>query len=533
VALAPSPPAPARRAPPTAQIIPLRAVLIIPLCAALIVPLRAALIVPLRAALSAAGAHLPLSAAGAHAAPLTLSDVLSCARRSNPVHGAARAQALEAAAQQTGAALSALPTLSLSAGLAPLPARRMLQYCVGTDERVVVCPNQQINDDQRLDQLDGMGIFARAQVTLTQPLYTFGKLAHGRDAAEAGARAYEAGAAYAERALDVMAFEAYHGMQLSAQVESALQRGRGELGKFKRRVEESLRAERGEYSSNDVRRLVIQEADVTARELEARALRAQAQAGVRVACGLPPDDPVALAEERLRPYALTLPPLEALWAVARRERLDLRGLREGVGAREALARKALADQLPNVALLGLFTYSVGTSADDHPDPFANDPFNIFGYGFMLGLDWRLSVAELLSEPAQADAVAARARAELAGRERAAYLELSERHAQARRHEATLAAREEAARAGKQWMVASLMSKSAGLLTSDQATQSLTGYFTTSLAREQSIFEYNVAVARLWAAAGLDLAALAAGDLSPLAGAGAGAALPAPTGSQAP
>jgi outer membrane protein len=461
-------------------------------------------------------------------APLKLSDLLSCARRTNPAHDIARAQALEAAAQLTGARLSVLPTLSFSGGAAPLPARRMLQYCVGDQERVIVCPNQDINDDQRLDQLDGMGLFARAQVTLTQPLYTFGKITHGRDAAEAGVRAYEAGAAYAERALDVMAFEAYHGLQLSAQVEAVFRRGREELGKFKRRVQRSLDEERGEYSSNDLRRLVIQESDLIARELEAQALKAQAVAGVRVACELTPDAEVTLAEQRLSAYAAPLPPLEALWSIARRERLDLRGLREGVEAREALARKALADQLPNLALIGLFTYSVGTSADDHPDPFANDPFNIFGYGFMFGLDWRLSVSELFSETAQADAQALKARAELRGRERAVYLELSERHAQAMRHASTLTARDEAARAGKQWMVASLMSKSAGLLTSEQATQSLTGYFTSSLAREQSIFEYNLSIARLWASAGLDLAALAAGDLSPLGALAPGAAsTPAP------
>lgn len=456
------------------------------------------------------GARAP----AALSAPLTLSGLLDCARRSNPAHEVARAQALEAAAQLKGANLSLLPTLSLSGGAAPLPARRLLQYCVNND-RVIVCPNQEINDDQRLDQVEGMGIFVRTQVTLTQPLYTFGKISNGREAAEAGSRAYEAGAAYAERALDVMAFEAYHGLQLSAQVEAVFRRGREELSKFKRRVQKSLDDERGEYSSNDIRRLVIQEADLTARELEAQALKAQALAGVRVACELPPDAEVVLAEQRLSPYAAPLPPLEALWALARRERLDLRGLREGVTAREALARKAFSDQLPNLALLGLFSYSVGTSAEDNPDPFANDPFNVFGYGFMFGLDWRLSLSELFSEPAQADAQAIKARAELKGRERAAYLELSERHAQVRRYEATLAARDEAARAGKQWMVASMMSKSAGLLTSDQATQSLTGYFTSSLAREQSIFEYNLAIARLWAAAGLDLAALAAGDLSPL------------------
>ena len=470
---------------------------------------------------------LALAASAALAAPLTLSEVLSCARRNNPAHDVARAQALDAAAQLTAAQMSLFPTLSVSGGASPLPARRLLQYCVGDNDRVVVCPNQEINDDQRLSQVDGMGIFVRTQATLTQPLYTFGKISHARAAAEAGARAYELGASYAERALDERAFEAYLGLQLSAQVEKVFERGRAELGKFKRRVEESLRDERGEYTSNDLRRLVIQDADLTARELEVQALRTQALAGVRVGCGLPPSAEVLLAEGRLKPYPLTLPPLEDLWGAARRERLDLRGLREGVEARESLARKAVADQLPNIALLGLFMYSIGTSADDSPDPFANDPFNTFGYGFMFGLDWRVSLGDLLSEPARADAALIKARAELAGREQEAYLALSERHAQVRRYEGTLAARAEAARAGKQWMVATLMSKSAGILTSDQATQSLAGYFTSSLAHEQSIFEYNMAVARLWAAAGLDLASLAAGDLGALAGAlGAPAAPPA-------
>jgi len=454
-----------------------------------------------------------LSVGGASAAParplkadsLSLEDLLSCARQNNPAWELAHSELESAYAKLNLAELSALPSMKLSGALAPLPARRILRYCLADDGvNVTPCPNQEVYDDQRLDQVDGMGIFARAQLTLQQPLYTFGKISNGRDAARAGVDAYKAGLKRAERSLDLQAAQTYFGLQLATQLEKTIRKGHARLKKLKAKIQSDLKAESGKYTSNDLRRTIIQEGDIISRGLEVEALKRQAIESIRVACELPVGAEIALDTTRLkalRPEPLSL---EALKERARAERLDVQMARAQVMAREALASKAISDLLPDLALIGTLGYSLGTSAEDHPDPFANDPFNAFGYGFYLGLNWNLSVAKLKSGPREAEAALEKARAQLRGLEMQLELELIEHGEQLKRYEGTLKAKKEAMRAAKQWLTASFISLGSGLITSGQAIRSISAYLQATASYDQAVYEYNLATLRLWRATGLEL-----------------------------
>lgn len=438
---------------------------------------------------------------------LSLRDLLTCARSNNPAWEIAHAQLEEYRSKLRFAQGSALPSLKIASSLAPLPARRMLRYCVGDEpglQEVFVCPNQEINDDQRLNQVDGMGIWTRTQLTITQPLYTFGKISNGRAAARAGVEAYRAGLERAERALDLKALQIYYGLQLATQVDKTLKRGQAKLKAFKSKVERSRAQEEGRYDSVDLAKIKIQEGDLTSRQLETQALKRQALESVRVACLLPDDAKIGLDSTRLKPLQGEVLKGEALFDQARAQRLDLQMARAQVAAREALASKAISDLLPNLALIGTMAYSRGTSADNHPDPFANDPFNGFGYGFYFGFSWNVSVARLMSSPQEAQASLRKARAQLKGLEQQLKLELIERSAQVERYEATIKVRQEAMRASKTWLTASVLNKGTGVAESDTVTSALKAYAQATVAYDQAIYEYNLAVARLWLATGVDL-----------------------------
>lgn len=63
--------------------------------------------------------------------------------------------------------------------------------------------------------------------------------------------------------------------------------------------------------------------------------------------GLPPDAALILADEALPESP---PPADALFALARENRFDLKALRAGYAAQEAAVRKAVLDQFPNLML---------------------------------------------------------------------------------------------------------------------------------------------------------------------------------------
>ena len=57
--------------------------------------------------------------------------------------------------------------------------------------------------------------------------------------------------------------------------------------------------------------------------------------------------------------------------------------------------------------------------------------------------------------------------------------------------------------GKQWMTSAFLNTSAGLIDSTQLLAALTAYLTTSLNYDRDIYEYNLALMRLWASSGRD------------------------------
>lgn len=439
---------------------------------------------------------------------LSLGDLLSCVRANNPAWEIAHAQVEEYRAKLQFAQRSILPSFKFSGSIAPLPARRMLQYCLEENGlNVSPCPNQEINDDQRLDQVDGMGVWTRGQLTVTQPLYTFGKISNGQAAARAGVEAYQAGLDRAEQSLDLQAVQVFYGIQLATQIEKTLKKGLSKLQSLQKKIQKEIDQETGKYTSTDLWRTKIQEGDLVSRLLETQTLKRQATEGIRVACMFSADAKIALKSTQLKPLNGEVLSLDALLDQARTQRYDLQMARAQVTARQALVSKAISDLLPDLALIGVASYSRGTSADNHPDPFANDPFNGFGYGFYFGFNWNLSIAKMLSSPNEARANLRKARAQLRGLEQQIKLELIEQSTLVERHKGTLKAKEEAMRASKQWLTATFINIQSGLISSGQAMNVLKSFAQASVAYDQAVYEYNLALVRLWRATGIDLSRL--------------------------
>ena len=89
------------------------------------------------------------------------------------------------------------------------------------------------------------GIFTRSELRLVQPLYTFGKIAAGKQAAEQGVAASknrEAGLA-ADVALNVK--RAYYGIKLTRAILDTLNEGLGHLTDAQSRIEKELAEGRG------------------------------------------------------------------------------------------------------------------------------------------------------------------------------------------------------------------------------------------------------------------------------------------------
>lgn len=453
------------------------------------------------------------SAESAGVPVLTLEGLLRRASDRNPAVDIARAELAKYEALFDRAYYAWTPQLKVESLLAPLPERRLLQRCVDVSNvdpssglpLVLPCPGQDIADDEALTADTEIGILTRTTARLTLPIYTFGKIDAAQQAGRAGMEVGRAGVRVAQNRLGFEIKRAYYGAQLAHSVLDILDDGRGRLKKAKDQTEKELEKESGKFTRNDLRQLIVQEADLEARYLETEALAAMAWEGLRIAGGFGPGEEFTLDTMELRPVSIEARTQEDYLEQAFISRPDLRLANAGALAEEGRVGMAVADLFPDIALVGAFTYAKGTTADDNPDPFANDSYNVLGWGVVLAASWNINLADRLTKVKEAEARLGKVRAQREALLMQVRLQIAEHLGQVRRYQGALKARRMALKASKGWLVSNSLNFGLGLTTTDQLLKSLVSYSQSRVEYFSSIYEYNLAVARLSQAVGVELA----------------------------
>jgi len=406
------------------------------------------------------------------------------------------------------------PQIKMDSIVAPLPERRELRQCVSlstpTDPlnelgEVFPCPGQDITTDERITADTEIGILVKTSIDVIFPIYTFGKVAHGQDAARAGLDIGEAGIEYARGELDYLVRKAYYGAQLADTALGILRDGRKRLAKAKKEIEGQLSKDTGRFTSNDLRKLLVDEAELESGFLETEALNQQAWSALRLAANLRPDSTMTLDKMAITPVNLEPRSREAYIELAMNARPSMRIARAAVRARESQMKMALAGFFPDIALVGGFRFAKGTTADDPIDPFANDSYNSLSWGVVLGAKWNVDYAVLSSKYSQAQAKLSQQRAEYELLVQKIRLELVEQVSDMERRKKELKVRRIAMKAARAWLVSNTMNFGIGVATVDQLLKSLVAYSKARLTYYRTIYEFNLSVARLSQSVGSDLA----------------------------
>lgn len=444
---------------------------------------------------------------------LSLDDFLRRALDDNPAVDIARAELARYRALFFRAYYAWTPRLKVQSLLAPLPERRLLRECVvgtwrgdGHDLPLVgPCPGQDILREDRITADTEIGILTRTTAELTLPIYTFGKIDSAQRAARAGVDVGRAALDEARADIAVEIKRAYYGAQLAESVLAILRDGRKRLDDAKDRIEEELEKESGRFTSNDLRKLLVREAELESGLLETEALAEVAWEGLRIAGRFRPGERFTLDSFDLRPVHVEPRTVEAYVELASVSRPDLRMAAAGVRAHEAQVEMAVADFYPDIALVGAFGYARGTTAEDSPDPFASDPYNFRRWGVVLGAEWKLDIAQRIGKLREARAEASKMRAKLEGLKVKVRLEVVQRVAEMERYRRALRVRRLARKAAKGWLVSNTLNFGLGLVSTEDLLDALVAYSQARLEYFRTIYEYNVAVARLSRTVGVQLA----------------------------
>lgn len=331
------------------------------------------------------------------------------------------------------------------------------------------------------------GLYGTAEVDVTQPLYTFGKIEHARSAARAGLDAERALADEAAGDVAIDAARAYWGLKLAREMGGMLDDGIDEIEKAQKDFEAKKDA-----SIQDKERVAVLLAQAKAQRAEAAEGEAKALAGLRAVTGIPDAD---IDDAEIAPVDHPLPDEHALAAGALRRPQSLAAA-SGAKAADELADYQEAQYYPDVAIVGSAVISGAQGVDNPPTAFAWDPYRREGVGLGIGLQWTLEPWNIAARTDQARAAARKmhAQAELA-RLGATY------DAQTALADATAAHDKVAAAAvgeksARTWLAAVLQDQAIGTAEARDLADAYLAWFQMRAAWAQAVFDWNVAVVTL-------------------------------------
>jgi outer membrane protein len=350
------------------------------------------------------------------------------------------------------------------------------------------------------------GLFGSAQIDITQPVFTFGKIDHARSAARAGLDAQRALADEAAGDLAVDAARAYWGIKTARELGSMLDDGIDEIDKALKDLEDGGGNGAGggggdkarprakpAISIQDRQRVAVLLAEAKVQRADAQQAEAEALAGLRALTGIADAD---LDDAELAPVDRPVPE-----RAAADHRPQAVAALTGARAADELAAMATSQYFPDIAVVASGVIASAGGVQDPPSAFANDPYNRSGVGVVVGLSWTLEPWTVAArvEKARADARKAHAQSDLAAT--GARFDADNALAEARASHDKVAAGAEGEKAARAWLASVLQAEAIGAAESRDLADAYIAWFQMRARWAQAVFQWNVAVVRLDRAAG--------------------------------
>ncbi|HYO52989.1 TolC family protein [Archangium sp.] len=342
-----------------------------------------------------------------------------------------------------------------------------------------------------------LGVTAFIQSNAVLPLYTFGKLKALEKAAEQGPVIGRALKARAQDEAGFQAAQAFFGYQLARSGLVQLEETAKRLEDAAKRLQEMLDEKSEQVSKMDLYKVGFFRKQLDARRVQAEQGRQFALAAIRLLAGVPPGEPVEVAEVELEPEGeVKSPALEEALALAERKRPELTGIAAGLIAREQEVFIRERSFYPDLGLAGFLSLRYTTSATPQRNPFAYDPYNEREVGVGLvaryTFDFPVKQAELDQARAELDKLKAQQRLLRA----AIRLEVTKAHGElvaALERAQTLT---QAERDARRWATAAMAAFDLGTTGTRDLVESFTALAQSSADRAQSWHDFQVAQAEL-------------------------------------
>jgi len=346
-----------------------------------------------------------------------------------------------------------------------------------------------------------IGVFGRLDLTMTQPLYTFGKLSHRREAADRGVRVSEHRLDQKRAEVVLRVRQLYYGLVMARAGMASAKEAAGFFDEAGRTIRRLLELGSPGVRESDLYKVDAYRADVLRSMAEAEKGAEAASYALRSMAGLPIGTALDPADEILRLRDGPLEPLETQLRKARENRPEFKQLEEAAAARESLVKAAVSDRYPSFFAALVVSLAGAPGRDTLDNPYIRDEFNHADAGVLAGLRWSLDFGIGKAKIDRQAAEHAKIRHSLAAAERDILIQVSSLYGKHLEWEAAVKSYGKAAAASRKWVVVALSDFGMGVGTAEEMLQAIEKYGHNQGRYIEALFRYNLSLAELQYATG--------------------------------
>jgi outer membrane protein TolC len=347
-------------------------------------------------------------------------------------------------------------------------------------------------------------VFERVEMTLIQPLYTFGKITGLREAAAEGVKVDKA--RVEEKASDMIlrVKELYYGRLLASDLLGLIDEISGDLDKAIEKTERQLKAEAPGVDEVDLYKLKAFRGEVLKNRNEARKGFDLATTALRTFAGLDPGQPLELDAKGLDVPPKQLEPEDQAIGTALDLRPEMTQVRAGLKATEALVQVEESNLYPQFFLAVEGLYAQAGNRVYQRNPFIFDPLNDRFLAVVLGLKYDLDfgITRGKIRAAQAEHLKIRETKQFA--EQGIPLQVRKAHREIAEAKENIRATEEGWRNARKWLVAAKANFDLGVGEARDLGEAVETYAKLRAENFKAMYNYNLAVANLEHATGRDV-----------------------------
>jgi outer membrane protein TolC len=348
------------------------------------------------------------------------------------------------------------------------------------------------------------GVFSSAEVTLIQPIYTFGKIAGYREAAASGIRVAQAGTDKKTSDIVLRTKELYYSLLLAMDMRRLVLEIKDDLLESIKKAERQIEIGSPWADEANLYKLRAFLGEVERNLNESEKGVALARDALITIMGLPRDIDFDIADSTLTPEDNI--PAELAWYLknANEMRPEFIQLKEGLNARNALVRAERSGFYPQL-FVGLRASVAGATNRDRIDnPYVFDHFNhAYGAAFM-GLKWSIDFGITKGRVKEAESEYHKLAEKKRFAENAIPLQVRKAYLDFQEAEKNIVALENAYKNARKWVVTAMLNFDMGIGEAKEIGEAAAIYAQTKANYIRSVFNHRMSFANLLYAAGMDM-----------------------------